>query len=109
MRYRLSFNSDSSACLCEQTTPVLRLEFKQPPSSSGGVDAAALQVSCPLEKQDLDLPLPANGSAGRLQRDTSTTLAGGLQRRNPNLKLGLGPPVTSEALPIVHAGTPSWL
>lgn len=95
---------------------MLRLEFKQPSSSGGGAAADAagqLQGSCPLEKQDMSLTLPHSGSSGRLHRDTSTTLAGGLQRRNPNLKLGLGPPVSppasTEALPIVHAGTPSWL
>ena len=89
----------------------------------GGPPAEALRPGCALELQDISLTLPPSGCAGRLQRDTSTTLAGGLQRRDPSLRLGGGgvpswpavaaaPPAQEPLhlgqLPVLDAGVPSW-
>lgn len=82
--------NDSPRSLHLQLAPALRLEFKGTSSSSGPGDAP-LRSACALESQDIALSLAHSGSSGRLSRDTSTTLAGGLQRRDPSLKLGLGP------------------
>ncbi|EIE21793.1 CG-1-domain-containing protein [Coccomyxa subellipsoidea C-169] len=69
--------------------PALRLEFKGTSPSSGPADAT-LRPACALQSQDIARSLAHSGSTGRLSRDTSSTLAGGLQRRDPSLKLGLG-------------------
>ncbi|BDA47093.1 probable calmodulin-binding transcription activator 2 at N-terminal half [Coccomyxa sp. Obi] len=73
----------------DHQAPALRLEFKGTSPSSGPMDAP-LRSACALQSQDIGLSLAHSGSTGRLSRDTSTTLAGGLQRRDPSLKLGLG-------------------
>ena len=75
-------------CLQHTLAPPPRLEFVGQPA---GAKAHALRPVCALEVQDISLTLPPSDSAGRLSRDTSTTLAGGLQRSHPGLKLGLGP------------------
>jgi hypothetical protein len=72
--------------------PPPRLEFVGQPAGSAGAAPEALRPGCALEVQDMSLTLPPSGSAGRLSRDTSTTLTGGLQRpRDPGMRLGPGP------------------
>lgn len=79
----------SRDCLHLQQALALRLEFKGTSPNSGPMDAP-LRSACALQSQDIGLSLAHSSSTGRLSRDTSTTLTGGLQRRDPSLKLGLG-------------------